>query len=59
MGLESVLTNLDNMLAIADESNRHAAMDRKKDVLLIAKKVGEMSGSRLGQEHTNLSINEI
>ena len=40
MGLESVLTNLDNMLAIADESNRHAAVDRKKDVLLIAKKVG-------------------
>ena len=40
MGLESVLTNLDNMLAIADESNKHAAVDRKKDVLLIAKAVG-------------------
>ena len=40
MSLESVLTNLDNMLAIADESNKHAAVDRKKDVLLIAKEVG-------------------
>ncbi len=37
MGLESVLTNLENILAIADESNKHAAVDRKKDVLLTAK----------------------
>ena len=38
-GLDAVLTNLDNVLAIQTETGRHAVVDKRKDVLMIAHEV--------------------
>ena len=41
MGLEAVLSNLDSILSVKEESgtSRHAVVDRRKDVLMIAEEI--------------------
>ena len=39
MGLEAVLSNLDSILSVKEESGRHVVVDRRKDVLVIAEEI--------------------
>ena len=39
MGLEAVLSNLDSILSVKEESGRHAVVGRRKDVLMIAEEI--------------------
>lgn len=52
MGLDAVISNLDNVLSIKAESGRHADVDKRKDVLLIAQEVrNNVTRQRQPREH--------